>query len=388
MDLFSLLLLLQSLSSSYAQNAGKIKPEKPVPFIVKECASGSNCKDLSGGLTIDANWRWTHDKDQEGQKCYDGSAWTQACSGTGEECAKKCVIEGAGDYDATYGVKGDGKDGVTLKYVTKNDNGKNAGSRMYFLEQGGEKYHMFKLKNKQFEFDVDVSNLPCGVNGALYFTAMEQDGGKSKNPTNGAGAKYGTGYCDAQCPKDIKWINGKANNKGWKGDGANVGAGDMGVCCPEMDIWEANSFAQAFTSHTCKSLTAAVCTGDQSGKESGYQQEVHSRHPIHYQRHTDDGELIEVRRMYRQNGNLIKNEAVKVKGLDKPADSLTDQFCQANKAATGDHDSFKDRGGMKAMGEAMKNGMVLVLSIGTTQRPRCSGLMVSILQMALLTSMA
>ncbi|KAA1111691.1 hypothetical protein PGT21_008683 [Puccinia graminis f. sp. tritici] len=69
---------------------------------------------------------------------------------------------------------------------------------------------------------------------------------------------------------------------------------------------------------------------------------------------TDDGELIEVRRMYRQNGNLIKNEAVKVKGLDKPADSLTDQFCQANKAATGDHDSFKDRGGMKAMGEAMK----------------------------------
>ncbi|KAA1111681.1 hypothetical protein PGT21_008457 [Puccinia graminis f. sp. tritici] len=191
MDLFSLLLLLQSLSSSYAQNAGKIKPEKPVPFIVKECASGSNCKDLSGGLTIDANWRWTHDKDQEGQKCYDGSAWTQACSGTGEECAKKCVIEGAGDYDATYGVKGDGKDGVTLKYVTKNDNGKNAGSRMYFLEQGGEKYHMFKLKNKQFEFDVDVSNLPCGVNGALYFTAMEQDGGKSKNPTNGAGAKYG-----------------------------------------------------------------------------------------------------------------------------------------------------------------------------------------------------
>jgi cellulose 1,4-beta-cellobiosidase len=121
------------------------------------------------------------------------------------------VIEGAGDYDATYGVKGDGKDAVTLQYVTKNDNGVNAGSRMYFLEQGGEKYHMFKLKNKQFEFDVDVSNLPCGVNGALYFTAMEQDGGKSKNPSNGAGAKYGTGYCDAQCPKDIKWINGKVS---------------------------------------------------------------------------------------------------------------------------------------------------------------------------------
>jgi len=22
---------------------------------------------------------------------------------------------------------------------------------------------------------------------------------------------YGTGYCDAQCPHDLKWINGVAN---------------------------------------------------------------------------------------------------------------------------------------------------------------------------------
>jgi len=26
---------------------------------------------------------------------------------------------------------------------------------------------------------------------------------------NNAGAKFGTGYCDAQCPHDIKYINGK-----------------------------------------------------------------------------------------------------------------------------------------------------------------------------------
>jgi cellulose 1,4-beta-cellobiosidase len=169
----------------------------------------------------------------------------------------------------------------------------------------------------------------------------------------------------------------------------------MGVCCPEMDIWEANSVAQAFTSHTCKSLTSAVCTGDQCGDNSanryngfcdkdgcdfasyrwgakefyGQGKKVDTSKKFTVitqfitQGNTDDGELIEVRRMYRQNGNLIKNEAVTVKGLQKQADSLTDQFCQANKAATGDKDSFKERGGMKAMGEAMKNGMVLVLSI-------------------------
>ena len=37
---------------------------------------------------------------------------------------------------------------------------------------------MFKLKNKEFTFDVDVSQLPCGLNGALYFVEMEEDGGK------------------------------------------------------------------------------------------------------------------------------------------------------------------------------------------------------------------
>jgi cellulose 1,4-beta-cellobiosidase len=29
---------------------------------------------------------------------------------------------------------------------------------------------------------------------------MEADGGKAKFPQNKAGAAYGTGYCDAQCP--------------------------------------------------------------------------------------------------------------------------------------------------------------------------------------------
>lgn len=33
---------------------------------------------------------------------------------------------------------------------------------------------MFKLLNQEFTFDVDVSQLPCGVNGALYFVEMDQ----------------------------------------------------------------------------------------------------------------------------------------------------------------------------------------------------------------------
>ena len=71
------------------------------------------------------------------------------------------------------------------------------------------KYEMFQLLNQEFTLDVDVSNLPCGLNGAVYFVEMDADGGMAKYPTNKAGAKYGTGYCDAQCPHDLKFINGE-----------------------------------------------------------------------------------------------------------------------------------------------------------------------------------
>lgn len=65
--------------------------------------------------------------------------------------------------------------------------------RSYILD--GDNYKMFKLKNREMAVDVDVSNLPCGTNGALYLVEMPANGGKSA--TNTAGAKYGTGYCDA-----------------------------------------------------------------------------------------------------------------------------------------------------------------------------------------------
>ena len=99
---------------------------------------------------------------------------------------------------------------------------------------------MFNLKNREFTFTVDASKLPCGLNGALYFVEMKQDGGKSSFPDNKAGANMGTGYCDAQCPHDDKFINGEANIVGWApdpGGDPNSGDGKFGTCCTEMDIW-------------------------------------------------------------------------------------------------------------------------------------------------------
>lgn len=67
----------------------------------------------------------------------------------------------------------------------------------------------------EFTLTVDMYYMPCGLNGAVYFVEMAADGGEAAATKNGgqnrAGAKYGTGYCDAQCPHDMKFMEGKAN---------------------------------------------------------------------------------------------------------------------------------------------------------------------------------
>lgn len=139
------------------------------------------------------------------QNCYDGNAWTNQCS-SADDCAKNCAVEGA-EYGGTYGVSTSGN-AMTLKFVQEHAYGKNVGSRMYLMN-GSNNYQMFTLMNNEFAFDVDLSTVECGMNSALYFVAMKEDGGLSSEANNKAGAKYGTGYCDAQCARDLKFIGGK-----------------------------------------------------------------------------------------------------------------------------------------------------------------------------------
>ena len=84
------------------------------------------------------------------------------------------------------------------------------------------------MLEKEISFDVDMSNLRCGTNLAIHFSDMEK----------------AVGYCDGQCARDLKWVNGKSNGEGWVPNKAdpydNSGTGDMGACCAVMDLWEAN----------------------------------------------------------------------------------------------------------------------------------------------------
>jgi cellulase len=111
--------------------------------------------------------------------------------------------------------------------------------RVYLLGSDGD-YEMLQLLGQEIRFDVDVSTLVCGENGALYLSQMEATGGRSQY--NPGGANYGSGYCDAQCFIDT-WVNGTLN------------AYSQGACCNEMDLWEANANATALTPHPCEGNT-------------------------------------------------------------------------------------------------------------------------------------
>mmetsp|Transcript_32624 Transcript_32624/g.86061 ORF Transcript_32624/g.86061 Transcript_32624/m.86061 type:complete len:468 (+) Transcript_32624:47-1450(+) len=365
------------------------------PSLMLETCDESGCTTATKSITLDSNWRWT---DVDGSNCYTGNEWNDVAGcadGDGEQCAAACAVEGAA-YEETYGIKSSGKS-IEIDFVTKGSYGDNVGSRSYMMNSE-DKYEMFMLKNREFTFDVDVSELPCGLNGALYFVAMEEDGGASYSG-NSAGAKYGTGYCDAQCPHDMKYINGVANSEDWVPDSnsANSGKGKMGTCCFEMDIWEANKVSQAYTPHTCSEKGQYTCSDPETcgdidsghrydgvcdkdgcdfapfrlgnetffGEGAGFDLDSSETMTVVTQfitdDGTDDGKLSEIRRVYVQNGVVFQNPQVDING--KLYDSITDDMCTDMKDYFGDDQGFSKHGGLEAMGDQMESGMVLVMSL-------------------------
>ena len=201
----SILASLSALALVNGQQVGTSTAETHPSLSVSKCTEGGACTASTQSIVLDANWRWVHNVGGY-TNCYTGNTWDATLCPDAATCAKNCAVDGA-DYEGTYGISTSG-DAVTLGFVTASSTGtNNVGSRVYLLENTNT-YQTFNLLNQEFTFDVDVSNLPCGLNGALYFSQMDADGGKKRFPTNAAGAGYGTGYCDSQCPQDLKFIDG------------------------------------------------------------------------------------------------------------------------------------------------------------------------------------
>ncbi|KXH35616.1 glycosyl hydrolase family 7 [Colletotrichum salicis] len=373
---------LSMLAMAVAQQVGTEQAETHPKLSWQRCTSGS-CSNVNAEVVIDANWRWVHGVGGY-QNCYDGNSWTGLCT-TGDSCAQTCAVEGA-EYGGTYGVSTSGN-ALTLKFVQEHQYGKNIGSRMYLMN-GDSKYQTFQLLNNEFAFDVDLSSVECGMNSALYFVAMKEDGGLSSEPNNKAGAKYGTGYCDAQCARDLKFIGGKGNVVGWEPsetDGS-AGVGNMGACCAEIDVWESNAYAYALTPHPCENNNYHVCEGSNCGgtySEDRYgggcdangcdYNPYRMGNPDFY----GPGKTIDTTkkftvitrfapdRMYQvfiQDGNTIEVPGAKWEGVPETSE-ITPEYCERQFAVFNERDRFNEVGGYPQLNAALNIPMTLVMSI-------------------------
>src|SRR3569833_188880 len=147
--------ILGLLASANAHQACSLTKETHTPLSWSKCSAGGSCTTVDGAVTVDANWRWTHQVSSS-TNCYTGNKWDSSICSTNADCASACCLDGA-DYAGTYGEAASGT-ALSLQFVTQGPYSKNIGSRMYLLASDTS-YQMFNLLGNEFTFDVDVSGI-------------------------------------------------------------------------------------------------------------------------------------------------------------------------------------------------------------------------------------
>ena len=320
-----------TIRSVLAQQPGNIPEEHP-PLITYKCTTDGGCVAQDTSLVID--WGNHRLETLNGSSCPVGK--NSAVCFDNVSCNENCVVQGF-DYEAG-GVFTDG-DILTLQQYIPTGNGtyNRASPRVYLLDPNGEDYSNVQLTNQELSFDVELSELPCGMNGALYLSEMAMSGGRSDlNP----GATYGGGYCDAQCFNTSSWFNGTVNNDA------------LGACCNEMDIWESNREATGFTHHPCSIESIYGCTGEDCtfdgvcdqwgcgfnpyalgepkyyGPGPEFVIDTTKKFTVTTQFITNDntasGSLIDIKRFYRQEDRVIENAVATATSGYEGLDSITD----------------------------------------------------------------
>ncbi len=199
-SLFSLLALLLATTTT-AQRIGTI-PELHPQLPTQLCTTAGGCTTRRTSLVTDALSRSFHSASDPSVPCATTPLNATLCPDAAT-CAQNCVLEGI-DY-GSIGVAAVGNAVTLRQYLFDGDKYRSVSPRVYLLAEGGDKYEGLKLLGQELTFDVDLSRLGCGMNGALYLSEMALDGAKGE--LNPAGAAYGTGYCDAQC-FNVPFING------------------------------------------------------------------------------------------------------------------------------------------------------------------------------------
>ncbi|KAJ3128682.1 hypothetical protein HK100_009037 [Physocladia obscura] len=195
-------------------------------------------------------------------------------------------------------------------------------NRLYLVNPEGTAYEQIYLKNRQLTFTMDISQVPCGMNAAMYFSAMSF----SSEP--------GYGYCDGQ------------------------------TTCNEFDVTEANVGGQAFTAHPCPNATQSNTQGSCSSWGCGINDRLDTQigpdfngidvtkpFAVSTSFFTDDGTdsgiLTSVVQTYQQGSNVVT------------IGNITESTCLSLPAV-------QYGGGMTAMSAGLDEGMVFIFSLWGT----------------------
>jgi len=199
------------------------------------------------------------------------------------------------------------------------------GPRVYIADNCVDSFQptMFKqflFLGKTLSYTVDLSQVGCACNAALYLVAMPAYD-SSNNPT---ATKCGDYYCDAN---DV-----------------------CGIWCPEMDIMEANNRAFQITPHKCAAPQGnyySSCDGGGCGKNV-YRLSSSSYGPGSGVIDTNKPFKVAISFATNSDGNLNK---------------ITTVLSQGSQQYTVTHDDGSCGGGyLESLTSAFKKGMVLTIS--------------------------
>ncbi|KAF6827943.1 exoglucanase 1 precursor [Colletotrichum musicola] len=375
-------------AAASAQQAGTVQSEVHPKLTWKRCTAPGACATVQGGVTLDADFRWLHVVDGFSD-CYTGNDWRRDQCDTAESCAERCALEGA-DYGGQFGITTNGS-AIRQRLTVESQFGWNENSRVYLMEEDGERYQTFTPLGNEIAFDVDVSNVECSVNSALHFLGMDADGGMGRFEGNKAGAKYGTGYCDATCTRYQRFIGGKANIEGWTPSPyqPTLGAGDWGACCPQFDVWNSNSQAFQTSSKLCNygSYNYHVCppglcdyferfpTCDiwgcdynpyrvgakdfyGEGKTVDTTKKFTMMCPSVVTQFAED----KISKFFVQDGVRIDAPSPTIPGLSDE-NGLTRDYCRTQSVVFGERDIFSEMGDFYYQNEFLRQPLVLALAI-------------------------
>ncbi|CAK4911603.1 unnamed protein product [Aphanomyces euteiches] len=353
------------VAQTHAQQIGSSTTEVHPVLQTQTCTKSGGCVTQNTKIVLDSNWRWLHQVGNFSPCRNDAGVWNTAVCADGVSCAKNCALE-----NIDYGATGIRTTGGSLNF--------DLNKRLYLLEDDNN-YKLYKLLNLEFTFDIDLSKAACNVDAGLYFIEMDKTGDRSA--TNPAGATYGTGYCDAQCGEGAPFIHGKANLNG-----------NIGTCCAEFDILEANSISTSFTSHPCTKTGLFECTSplECGGGDNRYKgtcdkdgcgvnpwaMNVHSFYGPGSSFTLDSSKPYTVVTQFITDDKMLPTIAhpdPNWPGLSQPGSSITDSFCDQVKYVFNSVNDHKAKGGLVAMGKALQRGLVLSFTSWTGDLPWLDG---------------